>query len=145
MMTRVMSRVMHIDIEYKYRDSTKISISTFAFYNTLLNPIIMLATINEVLPSSYKVFLNRRCYTTEVRFVQKRSDDPALKVGTGVRIMEDGHMLPVETEHCHRCHVIREKTYAQQVIINKILSNKTLEFIRFDILNTLYPIITILN
>ena len=98
----------------------------------------MLATINEVLPSSYKVFLNRRCYKTEVRFVQKRNGDPTFKVGAGVRIMEDGHMLPVEIEHCHRCHVIREMTCAQQVIINKLL-NKTLKFIRFVILNPLYP------
>ena len=104
----------------------------------------MLATISEVLPSSYKVFLNRSCYKTEARFVQKINSDPSFKVGAGVRIMEDGHMLPVEIEHCHRCHVIREKTYAQQVIMNK-LSNKTLKFIRFVILNPFYPNINILN
>ena len=74
----------------------------------------MLAKINKVLPSGYKVFLNRRCYKTEVLFVPKRNDNLTFEVGTGVRIMEDGRMLPVDIEHCHRCHVIREITHAQQ-------------------------------
>jgi len=74
----------------------------------------MLAKINEVFPSGYKVFLNRRCYKTEVLFVPKRNDDLTFEVGAGVRIMEDGHMLPVDIEHCHRCHVIREMMDAQQ-------------------------------
>jgi len=81
-----------------------------------------LATISEVLPRSYVMFINRKSYKTETKLVGRDDEEGKFEVGDGVRIMRNGVLIPVEVEHCHRCHISREMTYAQQVNIFNTLN-----------------------
>ena len=76
-----------------------------------------LATISEVLPRSYVVHINRKSYFTETKLVGRDDEEGIFEVGDGVRIASNGVLTPAEVEHCQRCHISREMTFAQQVNI----------------------------